>query len=521
MKLTIDNRELEFAGDVSLMEAARRLDIEIPALCYREGYDYFTSCMMCVVKDRKSGKTLPACSARAADGMVIETQCEEIRAFRKSTLELLLSDHLGDCEAPCQRLCGVHNEVPQIIRDIKAGQMEAAVAHLRRDMALPGVLERFCNAPCEKGCRRGLVDESVSIRALMRHAAEWDLQHATPYLPPVAPSSGKRVAIIGAGMTGLSTAYYLALLGHAAVVFEQQPRVLSRLRAEHSPEVLPDWVVDGEVRLLNRLGIEIRTGVKIGSDMSLADLRGGFAAVVVACGAVPLADLELLGVPGTAKGISAEASTSQTKIEGVFSAGSAVKRDTPILRTVQQAKAMAACISQALSQQELVGIVEMYNHLMGRLQPEELRVFASHASPIPRVRAADAGHVGYSPEAAEVETGRCMHCDCRANHDCKLRLYSDQYNAVQSAFKGEERAKYVQVNRDTGVLYEPGKCVKCGLCVRVTKKDGEKFGFTFVGRGFEVKAAISLDKSLEQGLERTAEKVVAACPTGALANAEK
>ena len=158
---------------------------------------------------------------------------------------------------------------------------------------------------------------------------------------------------------------------------------------------------------------------------------------------------------------------------------------------------------------------------MGRLQPEELRVFASHASPIPRVRAADAGHVGYSPEAAEVETGRCMHCDCRANHDCKLRLYSDQYNAVQSAFKGEERAKYVQVNRDTGVLYEPGKCVKCGLCVRVTKKDGEKFGFTFVGRGFEVKAAISLDKSLEQGLERTAEKVVAACPTGALANAEK
>jgi len=63
--------------------------------------------------------------------------------------------------------------------------------------------------------------------------------------------------------------------------------------------------------------------------------------------------------------------------------------------------------------------------------------------------------------------------------------------------------------------------VKCGLCVRVTKKDGEKFGFTFVGRGFEVKAAISLDKSLEQGLEKTAGKVVEACPTGALANAEE
>ena len=519
MKLTIDNRELEFEGDLSLMEAANRLGIEIPALCFREGYDYFTSCMMCMVKDKKTDKTLPACSARAVDGMVIETQSAEIRAFRKSTLELLLSDHLGDCEAPCQRLCGVHNEVPQIIRDIKAGQMDAAVAHLRRDMALPGVLERFCHAPCEKGCRRGLVDESVSIRALMRHAAEWDLQNPEPHVPPCAPSSGKRVAVIGAGMTGLSTAYYLAQLGHASVVFERQPRVLPRLRAEHGPDMLPDWVVEGEVRLLNRLGIEIRTGVRIGADISMAEIRGEFAAVVVACGAMPVEELESLGVPGTAKGVTVDANTALTQIEGVFSGGSAVKKDATILKSVQQAKAMATCISQMLTGRMMSGIAEMYNHIMGHLQPEELNEFASHATPILRVRSADEGHAAYSNADAALETGRCMHCDCRANHDCKLRIYSDQYSAVQSAFKGEERMPYVQVNRDTGVLYEPGKCVKCGLCVRVTKQDGEQFGFTFVGRGFELKAAISLDKSLEEGLQKTAHKVVAACPTGALANA--
>ena len=521
MKLTIDNKEIECEEGISLMEAARRIGIEVPALCYREGYDHFTSCMMCMVKDMKAGKNVPACSARVADGMVVETQNDEIRAFRKSTLELLLSDHLGDCEAPCQRLCGVHNEVPQIIRDIMAGQMGTAVAHLRSDMALPAVLERFCNAPCEKGCRRGLVDESVSIRALMRHAAEWDLQNAEPYVPPCAPSSGKRVAIIGAGMTGLSTAYYLALMGHSSVVFERQPRVLPRLRDENGTEVLPDWVVEGELRLLNRLGVEIRTGIKAGSDISMADLRRQFSAVVVACGAVPVEDLELLGVPGTAKGIIADAGTSQTKIDGVFSAGNAVKRDTPILRTVQQAKAMATCISQRLNGKQIVGIYEMYNHMMGRLQPEELKEFASHASPIPRVRSADAGHVSFAKEAAVLETGRCMHCDCRANHDCDLRTYSDQYGAVQSAYKGEQRATYVQMNGGTGVLFEPGKCVKCGLCVRVTSKDGEKFGFTFVGRGFEVKAAISLGKSLEEGLEKSGSKVVEACPTGALANAEE
>ena len=391
MKLIINQQPLECEGDLSLMEACGRLGIDIPALCYREGLDHFTSCMMCVVKDKKTGRTLPSCSARALDGMEIETHSDDIRAFRKSTLELLLSEHLGDCEAPCQRLCGVHNEVPQIIRDIMAGQMETAVAHLRSDMALPSVLERFCNAPCEKGCRRGLVDESVSIRALMRHAADWDLKNEQPYVPPRAPSSGKSVAIIGAGMTGLSTAYYLALLGHASVVFEREPRVLNRLRVEHGPDLLPDWVVEGELRSLHRLGVQIRTGVRIGSDLSLnqpqapshplpigwgegrgegllscagssspakqglasspslKDLRAQFAAVVVACGTVPVEELEALGVPGSAKGVTADARTFMTKLEGVFSAGNAVKRDLPILKSVQQAKAMAACVSQALN----------------------------------------------------------------------------------------------------------------------------------------------------------------------------
>ncbi len=265
MKVTIDNRELEFEGELTVIEAAGRLGIEIPTLCYLSGYEYFTSCMMCVVRDKKTGRTLPACSAPVVEGMEIETQSEEIRAFRKSTLELLLSEHVGDCEAPCQRLCGVHNEVPQIIRDIKDGRMDMAVAHLRQDMAMAGVLERFCNAPCEKGCCRGLVDESVSIRALMRHAADWDLKNPEPYVPACAESSGKRVAMVGGGMTGLSTAYYLAQLGHAPVVSEAQPRVLGRLRSQHGVEVLPDWVVDGEVRLLNRLGVEIMTGGEGGS----------------------------------------------------------------------------------------------------------------------------------------------------------------------------------------------------------------------------------------------------------------
>ncbi|MFV1994282.1 MAG: 2Fe-2S iron-sulfur cluster-binding protein, partial [Verrucomicrobiales bacterium] len=154
MKLTIDGKELEVDEEITIVQAAKRLGIEIPVMCYKEGYDYFTSCMLCVVKDKTSGRTHPACSAKVADGMEIETQCEEIREARKSTLELLLSEHVGDCEAPCQRLCAIHSEVPRMIREINGGDMESAIATVRKDMAIPAILERFCNAPCEKGCRR-------------------------------------------------------------------------------------------------------------------------------------------------------------------------------------------------------------------------------------------------------------------------------------------------------------------------------------------------------------------------------
>ena len=114
-----------------------------------------------------------------------------------------------------------------------------------------------------------------------------------------------------------------------------------------------------------------------------------------------------------------------------------------------------------------------------------------------------------------------MHCDCRASKECLLRIYSDEYGAKQSQFKGEARAKHSHVNQDAGALYESGKCIKCGLCIQVTRKEREHYGLTFVGRGFDVKAGVSLDKSLQEGLEKVADDVVEACPTGALAHNEE
>lgn len=520
MKLKIDNRELELDQPVSIWKAARNLGVHIPTLCYEEGTEHFTSCMLCMVKEKKSGRLLPACSAPVADGMEIETLNDEIRAFRKSTLELLLSDHVGDCQAPCERLCPIHMDIPRMIREIMTDKLADAIRTVRRDIAIPSILERFCNVPCERGCRRSKHDEPLSIRDLVRYVADWDLRRETPFVPATQAASGRRVAIIGAGATGLATAYYLALRGHACTVFEKTGRIGGRIEAEFKRPI-EDWVIEGELKILRQLGVAFHFNEEIGGTAAFGDLQRQFNAIVLACGKSEPASLKALGLPATDKGLKLNLATGETEVKGVFAGGSILKPAQPLVKSVSSAKEMAVCVDQFLLGVPIVGFVENYNHTMGRLQDGEMDIFLSGAEPIPRVKPPQLGASGFTSAEAATECSRCLHCDCRAKDECLLRTYSDEYGAKQSQFSWKERGRHTRVNQNAGAIYEPGKCIKCGLCVRVTEREGEKFGFTYVGRGFDVKIGVSLDKSLKEGLGHTAAQVIAACPTGALAQDEK
>jgi ferredoxin len=182
---------------------------------------------------------------------------------------------------------------------------------------------------------------------------------------------------------------------------------------------------------------------------------------------------------------------------------------------------MAACVDQFLRGAPIVGVAGKYNHTMGRLLEGEMEVFLGGAEPIARVKPANLEVNGFASAEAGTECSRCLHCDCRSKEECLLRAYSDEYGAKQSQFAGEERGHLTRLNQNAGALFEAGKCIKCGLCVRITEREGEPFGFTYVGRGFDVKIGVPLDKSLKDGLGHTAAKVIAACPTGALAQDEK
>ena len=114
-----------------------------------------------MVKVQNSKNLVPSCTALVGEGMFVETNTDEVRRYRKQALELLLSDHTGDCEAPCNRICPCNLDIPGIIRFINAGLINDAIIAMRENLPLSGTLGCICPAPCEKGCRKKKVDESV------------------------------------------------------------------------------------------------------------------------------------------------------------------------------------------------------------------------------------------------------------------------------------------------------------------------------------------------------------------------
>jgi len=515
MKFKIDQHEIETDEDLTIWQAAAKLGIDIPALCYKEGHEHFTSCMMCVVKDKTSGKTLPSCSARVADGMEIETQSDSIRAFRKSTLELLLSEHVGDCEAPCQRLCVLHSEIPQMLREVRDDRMDDAVLTVRSDVALASIIERMCHAPCEKGCRRGQHDEPIAIQHMSRHVADWHLKEGKAYPIPCDTATDKNVCIIGAGPTGLSSAYYLTLRGNKCVVIDKASEAGGSLLTDVSNGSLPAWTLEGEVTLLKNMGVEFHFEKEI-TAKGFNELQKTYDALVLACGESAAESLAAWKLELSKKGIKADRKTHLTNIQAVFAGGGLANAEMTLLKVIQNAKSMSTCVDQCLRSQAMVGETDIYNHKMGRFQEGEMDLIAKNAAPgsNPEIRARR--DVDISKDDVHDESERCLHCDCRANKDCSLRDYSEEYGAKQTQFKVKDRPKFEQLNQSSVAVFEPGKCIKCGICVRVTQDGGEKYGFTFVGRGFEVKAGVSLEKNLDAGLGNLASKAVKSCPTGGL-----
>ena len=210
------------------------------------------------------------------------------------------TDVMPEGTAPCKAACPAHVPVQGYIRLAAQGRYGEALELIKKEIPFPAVCGRICNKKCEEACTRGEMDAPVAIDEIKKFIAERELDSATRYVPPMINQLGKpypeKIAVIGAGPAGLSCAYYLAAKGYPVTVFEKE-QVLGGMLTLGIPSFrLEKDVINAEIDVLRELGVEFKTGIEVGKDVTLDSLRGlGFKAFYLAVGASKGAKLSIPG----------------------------------------------------------------------------------------------------------------------------------------------------------------------------------------------------------------------------------
>ncbi|MGC9331542.1 MAG: FAD-dependent oxidoreductase [Bacteroidales bacterium] len=285
LNIILNGKTVQGIKGETILELSTRLGIHIPTLCHDKRLKPYSSCFVCVVEIEGRG-TQPSCSTEISEGMMINTDNDTVRKARKTALDLLLSNHYADCVGPCKETCPAGVDVQGYISLIEKKQYSEAIALIKEANPLPAICGRVCVRPCEAACRRNFLEEGtgVGIDYLKRFAADQDLLHGEHYKPDVAPSNGKKVAIIGAGPGGLSAAYWLQQKGFQCDIYEANDHPGGWLRYGIPEYRLPNELIDKEVQTITELGVNLYTGKKFGENLSYKEIGKNYDATILTIG---------------------------------------------------------------------------------------------------------------------------------------------------------------------------------------------------------------------------------------------
>ena len=480
VQLTIDGQAVTAQAGETLLDAARRHGIHIPTLCHVDGLTPLDTCMVCVVEIRGRSGLVPSCATRAAAGMDVRTTSEPVLSARRGAVELLFSEHMGECDAPCEIACPAGLSIADFMRLLPLDAPSAAHLALR-ELALPTTLGWICNAPCERACRRETLDRELEIRALHRGVGlPTDLARA--------PTSGKSVAVIGSGPAGLAAAVRLGLLGHACTLFEKDGRLGGTLRAI-DPAQLPAAALDADLEVLGRLGCDIRLGTQVVWVDAGAEMLAPFDAVVLAVGA--------------------DGAGSFPQDPRFVVAGAAAGHAGLAVRVVADGLAKADAVDRFLTNR--APPPPSVRSRYGELDADESAFLYRDArgDGSPALLDGDAA-------AARAEAERCLDCGCAGREACNLRTVGAEVGAVPRRYAGEHRPLHRDVSHPD-LVYEAHKCILCQACVQLAAPTPDHAGLTVAGRGFEARIMAPFDRPLIEALDaETARRIAAVCPTSAM-----
>jgi len=306
--VTVNGHETQVRPGLTILQALTQAGVHIPSLCNDIRLERSNgNCGLCVVElGTDDAHPVKACITPIAESMVITTRSRQLDSYRKLRLEQLLTDHNADCVAPCQQTCPAHIDIQNYLHRVFDGNYEAAIRIIKDTNPFPSTCGHVCPHPCEAKCRRALVDTPVGINNVKRFVADWDLAMQHPWVPKLAPTTGKRVAIVGAGPSGMTAAYYLALSGHKVIIFEKQPRPGGMMRYGIPEYRMPKAQLDAEIDVLLHMGVDIVCNRALGVHLHLTDLRRDYDAVYLAFGSWQATPLSMDGdnLPGVTLGIN-------------------------------------------------------------------------------------------------------------------------------------------------------------------------------------------------------------------------
>ena len=198
--------------------------------------------------------------------------------------------------SPCKATCPAHISVQGYVALTAQGKYQEALKLIKEENPLPAICGRVCHHPCESECMRGKFDEPVAIDSIKRFLADLDLNSETRFVPEIKEKRDEKVAIIGSGPAGLSCAYYLAIEGYRVTVFEKLPVLGGMLTVGIPSYRLPKDTIEAEIQVIRDMGVEFKTGVEIGKDFTISQLRDqGYKAFFMGIGAQ---ECKALGFPG-------------------------------------------------------------------------------------------------------------------------------------------------------------------------------------------------------------------------------
>jgi ferredoxin len=299
-------------------------------------------------------------------------------------------------------------------------------------------------------------------------------------------------------------------------LYEKSPAPGGTLRSSISDDVLPKNIIDLEVEIIRSLGASFYFNTLITREVYNSQIREKYDAAIVATGDIAT-DNYLAEIISVAKsGYQVNEKDLSSSSPGIFVCGSAIRANKMEVRSVAQGKTAADSVHKYLQHEQFEKPGRMFNSRFEKLLPEEYGEYLKESISTARLNPAGGYLPGFSADEAVKEAMRCLHCDCRKKDNCLLRTHSQEYNIDRKRYLVSERRLMTKQMQHHLIVFEPEKCIKCGLCVEISAREGEKYGLAFEGRGFDAVVNTPLGVAFNEGLSHSAKKCVTACPTGAL-----